>query len=380
MNRPYVTYDVIVVGAGPSGTILSYLLAQNGINVLLLEKDRLPRYKACGGGINLRTVQLIPFDITEIVENTIYGAMVSHKNGPPILRTYHKPLTYMVMRDKFDYFLVRQAQAAGVNIIDQCRVLSVDTKVERVIVQTTMSEFTANIVVGADGANSVVARSSGLVQKGKRSIGIDCQLMVDDQSRAKWEGIVGLEFGRIYEGYSWIFPKKDCLSVGIAGPDKYANYLKTRLFHFIEKQRFRYYEIQSIRGHALPHGYHSGSLTTSRSILLGDAAGLVDPLTGDGIYFAIKSALLAAPIIMKSITDGKVALAEYKQVVNNELVPELKMGNSLSILVGRFPRLFVYLLTKRDRVWNFFCRVLRGETTYTNLKRKLGPLNFILPT
>ena len=238
MHRKYNDYDVIVVGAGPAGSVISYLLAQNGVSVLLLEKYKLPRYKACGGGINVRTARLIPFDISESVENTIYGAMISKKSDTPKLRKYNKPLSYMVMRDRFDYLLTRQAQAVGVKVIDQSKVISVEIETDGVIVKTTNSDYTASIVVGADGAYSVVARSSSLAQKPNRGMAIDCQITVDDQTLAKWDGLVGLEFGRMYGGYSWIFPKQDSLSVGIGGHHKYRKYLKPRLYDFIEKQHF----------------------------------------------------------------------------------------------------------------------------------------------
>ena len=377
MNRLSVNYDVIIVGAGPSGAILSYTLAQNGVNVLLLEKEKLPRYKACGGGINLRTARLIPFDISEVVENTIYGALVSHKSRSPVLRTYHKPLTYMVMRDRFDHLLAGQAQAAGTHIIDQCKVINIETKKDRVTVHTTADTYTANIIVGADGANSVVARSSGLARRGRRGMGIDCQLIVDDHSLAKWNATVGIEFGGVYGGYSWIFPKRDCLSVGVGGPDKYAKYMKSYLMHFIEKQRFGSYEIKRLSGHALPHGYDSTHLTASRSLLVGDAAGFVDPLTGDGIYYSIKSALLAAPVIMKSLEGSGTALAEYEKAVNAKLVPELQTGRALARFTGRFPGTYAKLLTTNDRAWDFFCRTLRGQTSYNSFKQKLGPLKYI---
>jgi len=377
MNRLSANYDVIIVGAGPSGAILSYVLAQNGVNVLLLEKEKLPRYKACGGGVNLRTTSLIPFDITEVVENTIYGAMLSHKSSSPVLRTYPEPLTYMVMRDKLDHLLSCQAQAAGAQIIDQCKVTNMEIQKDRVVVQTTMSTYTASIIVGADGANGVVARSSGLARRGQRGMAIDCQLIVDDRSLAKWDGTVSIEFGGVYGGYSWIFPKRDCLSVGIGGPDRYAKHMKSYLLHFIEKQRFSSYKVKRFRGHALPHGYNDAHLTASRSLLVGDAAGLIDPLTGDGIYYSIKSAVLAAPVIMKTLEANRTVLAEYEKAVKTELVPELQAGRILARLAGRFAQAYVKLLVTNDKVWDFFCHTLRGQATYASLKQKLGPLGLI---
>jgi len=378
MNRSCNNYDVIVVGAGPSGAMLSYKLAQNGVNVLLLEKYKLPRYKACGGGINLRTARLIPFDISEVVENTIYGAYLSYKCSSPSLRTYEKPLTYMVMRDKFDYFLACKAQEAGAQIIDQCKVLGIESESDRVTVKTNNVTYTAKFVIGADGANSIVAKSFGLARKTNQCVGIDCQIKVDDHSLAKWDRLVGLDLGGVRGGYSWIFPKYDCLSVGIGGPNRSARNLKSYLFRFIESQHFYHYEILRLRGSLMPLGGNTTSVAAPRALLVGDAAGLIDPFIGDGIYFSIRSAMLAAPVIMKSLVDGKTRLVEYDKEIKTELVPELQTGRVLSRVISRFPQLFVHLLATNDWVWNSFCRVLRGETTYIKLKQKLGPLKFLI--
>ena len=128
----------------------------------------------------------------------------------------------------------------------------------------------------------------------------------------------------------------------------------------------------------MPLGGNTTSVAAPRALLVGDAAGLIDPFIGDGIYFSIRSAMLAAPVIMKSLVDGKTRLVEYDKEIKTELVPELQTGRVLSRVISRFPQLFVHLLATNDWVWNSFCRVLRGETTYIKLKQKLGPLKFLI--
>ncbi len=98
------SHDVIVVGAGPSGATLDYELARRGIGVLLLEKEKLPRYKCCAGGVTSKAAKLLDFDISEVVEDVIYELSFTFNLGSPYLGQHSQPLIYTVMRDVFDYF------------------------------------------------------------------------------------------------------------------------------------------------------------------------------------------------------------------------------------------------------------------------------------
>jgi flavin-dependent dehydrogenase len=109
-----------------------------------------------------------------------------------------------------------------------------------------------------------------------------------------------------------------------------------------------------------------------RGLLLGDAAGLLDPLTGEGIYYAIKSAQIAAPIIGQCLQDGTIDLKGYQDAVVEEIMPELKAARSLARLFAWFPGLYFDAIEGSERLWRTSCRLLRGEESYISLRRRLG--------
>jgi len=134
-------YDVVVVGAGPAGGMLAYELAKKGIGVLLLEKERLPRHKCCAGGITIKTAKLLDFDISEAVEDTVYDISVTHTLGSPYLGRYSKPLIYTVMRDVFDYLLVKKALQFGAVVLDKQEARQVQMDADWVEVSTADRTF-----------------------------------------------------------------------------------------------------------------------------------------------------------------------------------------------------------------------------------------------
>jgi flavin-dependent dehydrogenase len=150
------SHDVIVVGAGPAGAILAYELSRKGIDVLVLEKERLPRYKACAGGITVKTAKLLGFDFSSVTRDTVRGAKVTYGGTRSFTKSYPKPLIHMVMRDEFDQLLVQRAREAGATLADNEGVHQVQITEQGVKVGAANHVFTAHIVVGADGARSIV--------------------------------------------------------------------------------------------------------------------------------------------------------------------------------------------------------------------------------
>jgi flavin-dependent dehydrogenase len=112
------SHDVIVVGAGPAGATLAYELSRQCVDVLILEKERLPRYKACAGGITLKTAKLLGFDFSSVTRDTVSGAKVAYGSRHSFTKSYPKPLIHMVMRDEFDQLLVQRAREAGATLAD----------------------------------------------------------------------------------------------------------------------------------------------------------------------------------------------------------------------------------------------------------------------
>jgi geranylgeranyl reductase family protein len=367
----YSRFDVTVVGAGPSGSVLSYLLARKGLKVLLLEKARFPREKVCAGGITVRASSLIPFDFSESIEDTIYGVRLSYRLVPKRVRTYSLPLAYMVQREIFDSLAADRAREAGVRLEEGIEVRDIKCYKDQVQVNTSSGSFTTPVLVGADGANSAVVRSLELRNSFEYGLGFNTKFETSPECLKQWNGLIGLDWG-IKGGYAWVFPKKTRIYTGAAASFKEAKILKPYTLKLIQAYKLADNDKQLIRGHLMPVRKRNTPLNFERVLLLGDAAGLIDPLTGEGMYNSLKSAYLAAEAIL-NFKAGTGALSEYQQAVEREIVPELIIARKIQKLNSVTPLLFYYYLKNNDRFWRAFCRMIRGEKYYTSLEKSLNP-------
>jgi geranylgeranyl reductase family protein len=365
-------HDVIIVGAGPAGSVLAYELAKKNLHVLVLEKYKFPRHKVCAGGITVRAASFLPAEIESVFERVIYGARLSYNKVPEKVRTYDKPIIYMVMRDKLDYLLAFRAREAGAVLIENSEVKNVKTDKDTVRVTTESKTFLTPVLVGADGANSVVARSLGLEKGFNYGLGINTDISVKSNELTRWENLIGLDYG-LPGGYSWVFPKGNCLSIGSGGPLRNARKLKPYALDLIRSYGLVDINNNNIRGQLMPVRRAKAPISRNRTLLVGDAAGLIDPLTGEGIYYALRSSYLAVPAIL-SLLEGKAGdLSEYDESVNREFAQEFKIAGTIRRMNSLAPRLFFHWLKESDRFWRAFCRLLRGERTYTSLKNSLSP-------
>jgi geranylgeranyl reductase family protein len=365
-------FDVTIVGSGPTGSILSYELAKRGIKVLILEKEKLPRYKVCAGGITVRASSLIPFDFSEVIENVIYGTRLSYDLRPQKVRMYDKPLTYMVSRDKFDYYLASKAKEAGAILKEEVFVRSIEPQSGQVLVTTDSGTFTTPLLVGADGANSMVVKSLGLKNGFEYGLCLNCQIKVSRDKLQEWDQLMGFDMG-IPGGYAWVFPKKDYLSVGAGSSFRVIKQLRPYIKRLIQSFQLGEPDGQSLKGHLMPIRRANTPLSYQRVLLVGDAAGMVDPFSGEGIYYGLKSSYLALKAIL-NFTEGKTGdLKGYDADVNSEIMPELKIARVIQKLNCITPRIYSHYLNENDRCWRAFCRMLRGEKTYTQIKNFLAP-------
>jgi len=353
-------YDVIVVGAGIGGAAAAYFLGRADQQVLVLEKEALPRYKACGGGVPKSVFRYFSFPFDEVVESEIAAVRFSYRGRKEVTFPLPAKPVAMVMRDRFDALVLSQTRA---EVRDSTTVIGVVEERDQVRVNTADGqELTARYLLGADGANSVVARALGLRQKKVLGAAIEAEVPVDGQTLAEYAQTALFEFGTVPGGYLWIFPKKEHLSVGIAVFDKSRADLRGILRGEMTKFGI---ELDGIPLHAHPlpvHWYHE-RLATERTLLVGDAAGLVDPFLGEGIRYAVRSARLAA----EAIAEDEVKV--YTSRVQQKIGTGLRRARWLARLFYGLPRLCFLLSVRHPRVVQTFADMLDERATYFDISK-----------
>src|SRR5918912_2743974 len=270
-------YDVLVVGAGPAGSTTARECAARGLSVLLLDKAQFPRDKPCGGGVNARTAQLLPFDLAPVVERVIFGVRLSlHGTYHGTYRWPH-PLTYLTERCRLDAFLAEQALRAGATLLERRPVQRVEQDRSVIRIRAGTEAFTGRALVVADGANGRTAPLAGVTPKHSRQLALEGNITPPASLLDHWQDLLGLDLGTVPDGYGWLFPKADHLNVGLGGRWALGPTLRRRL-----NRLSRFYGLSpdafwGVRGHQLPTRQPDSPLVAGSILLVGDAAGLVDP-------------------------------------------------------------------------------------------------------
>ncbi len=368
--RPSAECDVIIAGAGPAGSYLAYLLATSGLRVVLLEKKQIPRYKACGGGLTTRARKHLPFDLGEIVDDAATTARLYVNGRRAFERTYPQAVVSMVMRDKLDAFLADQAAAAGAQVEAGVRFRSGVFTDDGVIIDTSAGQQEARCLVGADGAHSRVARHLGLTLRYRVMTAIEAELEVDAPAHARFRHAFDFDFGVIAQGYGWVFPKKDHLSAGILTRRSKAPMLERDFRRYLDSKGLGTARARSLRLHPIPYAPHAGNRYANRAgLVVGDASGMVDPITGEGIYYALRTARLAAAAIGDYFKRG-IPLATYDDTLRATVGRELRYAGWLAAILYRLPWLSHPLLSRcGDRIAPRLLDVFQGQVGYPELFR-----------
>jgi geranylgeranyl reductase family protein len=357
-------YDAIVVGLGPAGSTAVYTLAKAGLKVLGIDKARFPRYKSCGGCISTKIERILDFSIADTIEQTVYGATFTYKSERAMDILSERAVGHNVMRNTFDTLLLSKAKEAGAEVVEGVRVTSAADNGSTVSVTTADGRsFTGRVLVGADGASGVIGRELFGLNPKEAAVSITAEVPYD-RVKTDYGRKLFIDFGGIPYGYSWIFPKKEYLSVGIAGDAaKVGGRIKEHFNSFAGTHAvLKGLNIDERTGWTVPIYYDGAPCVKGRVLLVGDTGHLVDPFLGEGIFYAIRTAKAAAEAIIDTMTGRtKVDLAPYQAWLEKEIYPEFKAAGKLSDLVYNHPRLWYSILEKDPDIMQRFYNVIRGE-------------------
>jgi geranylgeranyl reductase family protein len=373
-------YDVIVVGGGPAGSMTAYFLAKAGIRTAVMDSSRFPREKPCGGGLQARALSSIPLELAPVVRSKMHRMALSFGLSDPYTRAYPEPLVYGIRRLEFDHYLIRCAAEAGADIHERTRVHSVNVN-DGALVATSQGEFACRCVVGADGANSIVSRTLNRRDHYFWQAAVYCEIPEElIEPGACAHDCMRVDWGTLPSGYAWMFPKNGSVNIGAGGPFGIARLLKQYIGRFIRSTRLLKNKTAgelSLTGHQLPTLTRRTRVAGKKVLLVGDAAGLVEPFTGDGISFACRSARIAADCIRDNLNRPSFDLSDYQAQLTDEVGSELWWARKVLSISVAFPSLIYRLFRHNDKVWRTFCRTLRGEESFHRLKKDiLGPLEF----
>jgi len=358
---------VIVLGAGPAGSTAAYRLASAGARVLLLDKATFPREKPCGGAVSARAMRELPIDPQPVVEHVADRFELSFRGRRGFVRGGRAPLVHMTQRRRLDLFLAEQAACAGADFRDGANVSEVSERGARVDGRWIASE----LLIGADGVNGPTARSLDLADTRIYGVALEGNIAHDLVDPERWRSTVVCELGRIPGGYCWIFPKGDHLNVGVGGWESTGPTLRTHLKELCRRRGFDHSQLQHVRGYRLPGRRPGAALARGRVMLVGDAAGLVDPLWGDGMYAAFASSRLAAGAALNLLAGRAASVEDYARALVREL--GLMMGFALDakIALDRFPRLALGALLSKPG-WRMVENMLLGEIREPDAERGLA--------
>lgn len=360
MKRDLMQYDVIIVGTGPAGTSAALEFARKSdLHILIIDKETLPREKPCGGAMPSSVEILLDLDLAPVIKNRIQQLKLYHNYEDEVgSQTLNDNAPILVNRAEFDMFMLNQACGAGkekIKVLDGVSVLSVSEKEDKIYVfLSDKTEVKTKYLIAADGALGKIASMAGLMKKRKFAQSYDAEIVTENTYYNNHKDTMLMNYFCLPHGYGWIFPKeKNIFSSGVGTWGKSIN-IKRELDDFINRS-FPRNVIKSInvKGYPIPIYNGGKQISTNRVLLTGDAAALVDPVSGEGIRFALHSGKIAASVIIKSLEDdmelsGMIVSEEYQKEVNEKIGKELKFKLSFaSLAFHSSPQMFYKAFVKK---------------------------------
>jgi menaquinone-9 beta-reductase len=357
-----MSFDVLIVGAGPAGSTAATSLANLGHSVAVIDKAVFPRHKTCASWINALAFSRFPYlqsHLSNLVDCPFHGIRfydqsISRQGG----YSERKPSGYLTLRSKFDHGLAQVAAAAGATVHQGVRAVRIVE--DKTGIQATLSNGSTvrgRFLLGADGSNSQIARWSGLRKSWRHDQYVLCaneDIPYSSQAIERFYGskfplFVSLRFNGL-DGYGWVFPKRNYICVGIGGRVARDADIRAIMRSFLERSR----EMKLIPAdlkisnpdYALdPAGavHKMKTLTKDRTILIGDAAGFVSGSTGEGIYPGMVSGAIAAEVVHDALNRGSSDVSAFNDRWRTELGSYLRSlpgGEEKKSTVSRIDLIF----------------------------------------
>lgn len=353
--------DVVIVGAGPAGSRAAAVLAKAGARVVLLEKQRFPRPKTCGGGLVWRGRRNLPKDLALPVQSESCRARLRWDRateGVVVQREF--PIVSMTLRTELDQALAQYAVQAGAQLREASPLMSLERESSLWRVHSAHGVILAPVLIAADGASGVCARMAGW----KDALATIPALETELVSERSPLGEALFDFAALSSGYAWCFEKRGLLSVGILSMQRGHQGLRAELQAWLKAQGLASLRIHEQAGYVIPVRPRP-SLARNQCLLVGDAAGLVDPLTAEGISLALSSGEQAAKAALEPNPEGA-----YQRWLHAELLPELRAARLLAHLVYQRRQLASWVLRRgASSACEAMVAVVSGERGYRSFLR-----------
>jgi flavin-dependent dehydrogenase len=321
---------VAVLGGGPSGAFAAAQLASNGVKTVVFD-EKLAWEKPCGGGLTWKAYAQYPFLFdTNTPRKVIHRTVLSAPKSKPVTLNLDNPLL-IYSRYDLNGLLLDRAERAGAQI-EKARVLEIERNSSGWSLRTRSGTMDADYCVVATGARNPLRK-------------VGTELTPADSMTALGYFVPGnrnhidVQFLPGFEGYIWVFPRCGHMSVGICGKGESASSMRVRLERYMEERNLPK-DGATFYGHLLPSletpSWQRNRVAGDGWLATGDAAGLVDPVTGEGLYYAIRSADLAAKAILSE--SRELAAAAYRKLLRGDFMADLEFGSRLShrVFHGKF--------------------------------------------
>ncbi|KOX23942.1 hypothetical protein ADK67_19350 [Saccharothrix sp. NRRL B-16348] len=362
-------WDVVVVGAGPAGATAARVAAEAGCGVLLLERAAVPRYKTCGGGlIGCAQAHLPPglgVTVRDEIDSVTFGLRGQRERT---VSSTTEVRCKMVFRDELDAALTKVAAEAGAEVRDRTTVAGLEDGAGEVVVRTADGErIRARAVVGADGTAGRVSRHIG-VSCEQVDLALEVEVPVDPRDAAKWRGRMLMEWGPLPGSFGWVFPKDDLCTAGVVAARGQGDATRAYMREFLERHGLAHLTPLHDTGHLTKCRRPDSPLARGRTVVAGDAAGLCDPWSREGISFALRSgawageAAAAIARVVHPVDLGR-ARDTYTAAVLSTLGAEMRASRKVMDVFTRRPGIVHTALTAVPPVWRRVDSYLGGDTT-----------------